>query len=220
MTNYALDRFLAPDVSKFTSAEIPDMSDHDTQSGHWLVNYVLSSILRGSFRPPQNAIVYNFLRRAEGAFSEHANAREQTLQFLDSGRQSVSLYSTALRHWEFFLSQAWQGIELLRRFPEENFTAPYPVFQQRDGSVEQRLNALYNSMKHVESRIVAGQIPEGATTPVWLANEGIRTTDEILTFEDTGVILRDLAEYSDLVVDPRTMGDKARAREEDQSPSR
>lgn len=210
-TNYALDRYLAPEVSRFTSAEIPDTSDYDPESASWLASHFRYTVLRGHFAPPVDALAFNYLRRAEGAFSEHANARLATLDFLARDRPSPSLYSAALLHWEFYLAQAWQGYELLRRLPDETRTTPLKVFRPGDGSVVQRLHALYNSMKHVENRITTpGQILEEATVPVWLTNAGLKSTDATLSYEETGEILRDLAKWANLLVDPTTMGEKAK----------
>ena len=63
-------------------------------------------------------------------------------------------------------------------------------------------------MKHVESRIATGQILPDATIPVWLTNEGIRSTDALLTYGETGEILRDIARWADVMEDPREMRNK------------
>ena len=60
-------------------------------------------------------------------------------------------------------------------------------------------------MKHAESRIENGQIIEGATIPVWLTNEGLRSTEALLTYAATGDILRDLAKWANVIVDPSDM---------------
>ena len=110
---------------------------------------------------------------------------------------------TALLHWEFFLGQAWHAYVLLTRGG--------PVFDKGEDSTEERLNSLYNEMKHAESRIVSGQIIDGATVPVWLVNEGIQSTDTLLTYRETGEILRDVARWADIVVDPKTTTEKLQA---------
>lgn len=210
-SSYFRDRFMAPGISEFNAVEIPDMSGYDPESKHWLANHVLNSGLRGAFDPPANAYAYNYLRRAEAAFSEQEEARQATLGFLASERQSLSRYAHALLHWEFFLSQSWQAFLLLGEFAKFLTGESGRFFAPGDGSVEQRLNDLYNSMKHVESRIEAGQILEGATIPVWLTNEGIRSTDALLTYGETGGILRDIAKWANIVVDPIDMPNRLRA---------
>jgi hypothetical protein len=63
----------------------------------------------------------------------------------------------------------------------------------------QRLNALYNQMKHVESRIDNGQLLHGATVPVWLENEGLRSIDARLSFTESTDVLKELAKYKKII---------------------
>jgi hypothetical protein len=210
-SRYFLDKFVAPGISDFTSAEIPDVSEYDPESKFWLANFVLNSGLRGTFDPPDNAYAYNYLRRTVAAFSEHEEARQATLAFLSSGRQSLSRYAAATLHWEFFLGQSWHAYLLLRGLFKFLTKQDIPqVFVQGEGSVEERLNYLYNHMKHVESRIENGQVVEGATIPVWLTNEGLRSTDALLTYAETGDILRDLAKWASIIVDPSEIANRLR----------
>jgi hypothetical protein len=169
-----LDTHIAPGVSSFTQAEIPDMSTWDKESPHYVTNFFLNSAFTATFAPPMNAYAYNLLRRVQYAFSEHHLARESTLRFLSTGGQSPRPYVDALFHWENFLGQAWHAYALLITAWEGK------AFDKGDGSVEQRLNALYNQMKHVESRIDNNQMIPGATVPVWLTNMGLQSVDAAL----------------------------------------
>jgi hypothetical protein len=193
-----LDTHIAPGVSKFTAAEIPSMTSWSKESSHWISNFFLNSAFSGSYAPPMNAYAYNFIRRAQYAFSEHEAARESTLTFIAGGGQSPQCYANALFHWECFLGQVWHAFAIL-------VTAwKGKAFDKNDGSVEQRLNALYNQMKHVESRIDNGQMLPGATVPVWLENEGLRSVDANLTFIETAEVLKELAKYADALSNPST----------------
>jgi hypothetical protein len=197
-----LDKHIAPRVSIFTKAEIPDMSTWSKESPHWISNFFLNSAFDASFSAPMNAYAYNFLRRAQYAFSEHQAARTSTLEFLNSGGQLVTIYAKALFHWECFLGQAWHAFALLITAWNGN------AFNKTDGSVEQRLNALYNQMKHVESRIENKQMPPGATVPVWLENDGLRSVDANLTFAETAEVLKELAKYADVLSNPKSAKEK------------
>ena len=191
-----IDAHIAPGASAFNTAEIPDMSTWAKESGHWVANYFLNSALSAAFAPPMNAYAYNFLRRAQYAYVEHSLARASTLRFLEARGQSPRAYADALFHWECFLGQAWHAYALL-------VTAwKGKAFEKNDGSVEQRLNALYNQMKHVESRIENGQMPRGANVPVWLENDGLRSIDARLSFGETAEVLKDLAKYADALSNP------------------
>lgn len=203
-TNYVIDKFIAPDASSFTQADIPDMSDHDEQSTHWVANFFLNSVFRIAWKPPFNAYMYNYMRRAEAAFLEHDHARSETLSFIESGMQSPRKYTAALFHWESFLGQSWHAYKTLQTcFSIE-------LYQSGDDSVEERLNKLYNQMKHVESRIENAQMPASATVPVWLTNEGLVSIDAALTFAETGEVLADVAKWANILQDPLSAPEKLR----------
>ena len=206
-SNVILNKHIAPGISEFTQAEIPDMSAYAKESPHWIANFFLNSAFTASFKPPMNAYAYNYLRRAQSAFSEHDLARQSTLGFIESGGQSVTRYTDALFHWESFLGQAWHAYNLLITAWDGR------AFDKNDGSVEQRLNTLYNQMNHVESRIDNGQMPDGATVPVWLENEGLRSVDTHLSYTETADVLKDLAKYADALMNQKTA--KARLNEQD-----
>jgi hypothetical protein len=59
-------------------------------------------------------------------------------------------------------------------------------------------------MKHVESRIENGQMIPGATVPVWLDNDGLRSIDAQLTYTETAEVLKELAKYADALMNPQT----------------
>jgi hypothetical protein len=195
-SNFVLDAFIAPGVSELSSVSIPDMSAHDPQSTHWVSNFFLNSMLRAKWKPPLNAYAYNYHRRAQAAFSAHGLAREATLAFLDGGKQSPNRYATALLQWEIFLGQSWHAYKLLQK------GLGLQIYEAGSGTVEERLNHLYNQMKHVESRIEAGQMPPGATVPVWLTNDGLQSIDASLTYAEAGEILTDLAKWATILSDP------------------
>ena len=208
-SHHVLNRHIAPGIDLFDKADIPDMSQYDSQSEHWVDNHFLNSVAGMSLTLPVGAYVQTFLRRAEGAFYEHALARDVTHTYFASDRQSPSTYAKALLHWEFFVGQAWQGYNVLihliqHRSGDERFR----VFQPNDGSTEQRLNSLYNAMKHAEGRITSGQILADTVSPIWLSNRGMECTDDHLAWSETGDILRDLSEWAGFLVDPSEMATK------------
>lgn len=204
LTNHAKDTYIAPELSDFTQAAIPDMQGHASQASHWLDNHVLNVMLRGSWKPPLSTYVINFLRRATNSFHTHEAARQATLSSLACHNQSPSTYSIALFHWETYLGQSWHAFKLL----EKAFSLR--LFMKGSASELEQLNALYNEMKHVESRIECGQIPAGATVPVWLTNAGLKSNDAALSFPETGSILKSLAAWADTLVDPKTAPSKIR----------
>lgn len=198
LTNHVKDTYIAPELSVFTAADVPDMGSHSSQSAHWLDNHILNILFRGAWTPPLSTYVFNFLRRGTYAFRAQEAARQATLASLAARNQSPSTYADALFHWEVFLGQSWHAFKLLEK------AFDLILFEKESGSALERLNALYNQMKHVASRIECGQIPIGATVPVWLTNQGLKSVDSILSFAETGEILVVIASWADALEDPRT----------------
>lgn len=197
-SEYVRDAHIAPNVSLFIKADIPDMSEWAKESMHWVANFFLNSVFSGTFIPPMHAYVYNFLRRAQYAYSEHQLARESTLAFIRGGGQSQVGYAEALFHWENFFAQAWNACEIIRT------ASGVDVFKKGDGSVEERLNLFYNKMKHVESCIASNQMIEGATVPVWLENSGLVSIGQHFSFQETAEVLKNLAICADALMNPTT----------------
>ncbi len=200
-SNHVTDRYLAPYVSSFTFAEIPDKS---AQAMCWLDNNVLHSVLGRAYKEGTRQYVFNYLRRAEAAFWAHAEARDATQKFLVGSRQSLSAYMRALLHWETFLAQSAMACTMLRGL---SLIAP---FQNGDGSTKQRLHKLYNYSKHVDSVIDNGQLPEHGTTILWMTNEGLRSKDDLLLWSETSEVLDDLAQLASILEDPWTAEERTR----------
>jgi len=201
-SNYFKDKYVAPEISSFTAASIPDMSAVSPDQGSWLLNFVLNSGFRVAIDDGLRRTFYNFLRRTEAAFREYGSARLATLKHLaNPNPDAVSDYIMAIGHWEVFLSQAYQAECLLVRGEKV-------LFDPGDGSVAQRLNLLYNRAKHAEKAITSQQIPPDGTLPVWLKNDGLHCVESSLAFGEMAEILGDLARWADIVQDPLTMREK------------
>lgn len=180
------------------------MSEYHSQSRFWLNNHFLNCILSSRYKLPFRAFVAAFLRRAEASFRLHKLAREATYELLGLQQPSPSHYGIALMQWEGFLAQTYQGNALIVKMIHDlSGDMSFRAFEPNDGSIEQRLNLLYNSLKHVEKRIAAGQTLPGAITPVWLSSIGLECTDGALTYDETAEVLRILADWADVLVNPR-----------------
>ncbi len=148
----------------------------------------------------------NFLRRTELAFQEYDLARERTFQHLNSPRgQGIGHYMAAIGHWEVFLGQAWHAILLLSYIGGLNGQG---IYEAGEGTIEERMNFLYNRSKHAEKSITGDFYPEDSTLCLWLYNEGLKVTDGHLTFLEMHEVLRNLAKWADRVEDPVTMREK------------
>jgi hypothetical protein len=43
-----------------------------------------------------------------------------------------------------------------------------------------------------------------ATVPVWLENNGLRSVDTVLSYAETGAVLKDLGKYANALMNPKT----------------
>jgi hypothetical protein len=197
LTAHVADTYVAPDISKFDNAEIPDMSTTQNESLNWISNYTLNSVLHGAAPSPEREYRFNFLARAMTAYGEHFLARHATLAFLESEEQSFGKYFTAIHHWEQFLAAAWNALDTLRRAGIVG-----RLYERGDGSIAERLDGLYNQMKRVESRMETGKMPPQGSLAVWLCNSGLRSIDRELAFAETGEILANIRDWAHVVEDP------------------
>jgi hypothetical protein len=77
------------------------------------------------------------------------------------------------------------------RFIEFIGAPRYRLFEKDDGSKEQRLNAIYNSWKHCDSRVADGELPVNGSLPVWLVKSGIRSNQCELSFPELREMILD-----------------------------
>jgi hypothetical protein len=202
-SDYFKDKYVAPEISAFTEASIPDLSE---MGKPWLLSFMLNSGLVVQLDDPVRRTLYNFLRRAEGAFREYVSARAMTMAYLaNPNPDAVSGYIAAIGYWESLLSQAYQAWCLLAR-------GEPVLFRPNDGSPMQRLNLLYGRTKHAEKAITAEQLPPEGTLPVWLKNDGLHSVDSALTFDEIAEMLEELALWADAAQDPSTMREKIQAK--------
>lgn len=201
-SDHALDRFVGTKLSEFAAAEIEDMSNFDPEQGSWVDNSILNNAFRGEHRYPYRQHAFALLRRAEVSFREYELARSQTECYLRGGR-SVSQYFIALSHWENVLASSYVCCMSFQKFAR---LGKFDLFEPKDGSPLQRLNALYNLSKHA----VDSQYPPESTLALWLDNTGLSSLDDRLDYaEISGDILPRLAEWANLVQDPIGLHEKA-----------
>lgn len=179
-----LQASIAPGVAEL---KCPDIRYMSMVCKSWIAVHFLNTALTGQFQAPTNAYVYNHLRRVRATFYAYEHARELTLKFIENPHLGAHTYAFALFHWETFLGQAWHSLKLLQTgFKVE-------LFKTGDNSLLERLNRLYNQMKHVESCIENGQMIPGASVPVWLENDGLVSVDKKMTYADCAEVLELLA---------------------------
>ncbi|MGY2873447.1 hexokinase [Marmoricola sp. URHA0025 HA25] len=195
---HVLDTFVAPRLSTFTNAAIPDMSSQDSQQERWSANYLLNTAMSTRFRAPLRQQVTNALRHTQSAFSSYALAREATNDYLSASPRPM-LYLRSIGHWEDFLAHAWQAYNFIGRGKKD-------MFVKADGSVIQRLYDLNARARHAAEAIERAGTDEAAPTiTVWLENDGLHSGSHVLTFVECSAALIALAHLANAMQDPAAM---------------
>lgn len=173
------------------------MTNFDEQSEHWVANFILNSMLRVTVEDPYRAYTFTYLRRAEMSFVEYENGRRELNLYIDNRPDRISSYLRALFYFESFVSQSYQAFEVIRKWIDQD------LFKNSDNSLLNRLNIVYGRSKHSDKAIFSNQLPENATMPVWLSNEGIQTEGAKVSFEEMTKLLIDLSAMASMLSNPK-----------------
>lgn len=108
-----LDSF-SPHLSSLSECNFTDMASYDSQSEHWVQNYLLNTAFRSRYPAPFHQIAMAYMRRAEAVFQEYELARNALKAYISGPREAVSNYFSSIYHFEQFVSQAYQSYMLMR----------------------------------------------------------------------------------------------------------
>ncbi len=176
LSYYALDKFVSQELSKLTSCTPQSLAAEFPQRASWLSEFVLRRIFNDHVAQERAALAFAVIRRAEAAIDEWELACEVATQ----GIRKPSNYFKALRHTESCVSALWQGLEFGRK------ALGAKLFDSGDGSVFERLNQLYNKGRHFKP----SELPKDDLHALWLTNDGLRSRDHTVTFEEMRDTLR------------------------------
>lgn len=196
-----LNRFVAPDVTKLTTVDIPDLRAAFPDAEHWVAHHFLNSALRGHFQSGARQVVLGFIRRAQHGFQAYHDARDLTLAYLERSQPfnpSVTRLYAALARWEEFVLHASIGMDLFLWV-----TGGRGAFRKNDGSKEFRLYTIANQVKHLRTFVDSGQCSADDTVPLWLTNDGLASFGVTTTFSETSEVLKDLATAAEQLQDPK-----------------
>lgn len=201
-----LSKLIAPGISEFTNATIPDLTDEFPQARYWIVNHFLNAVFRTAFKDRWRQVVIAYLRRAQNAFVAYHQSRNMTLNYLDGNEPQnpkISSYYDVVTSWENYVLQASMAMDLVRWLNQGQ-----GVFSKNDGSKEQRLYGMANLVKHTASAVDSGQCKQSDTLPLWLSNQGLNCFDYALTYSEGSEILRELALGAEKLEDPQRTHEK------------
>jgi hypothetical protein len=198
-SDFVVNRYLAPELSTFNSAEIPELQLQGEKVEHWLTNHFLNSVFRAEFAPTTRQLVFNLIYRAQAACEAYEDAATRTKHFLASstpGEPKSLLYYRALRAWEQCFLNLQVFSDVLRRLSKKN------VFDANDGTPEQRAYSIANVIKHWGQVVARGEHEPDDTLPMWLTNVGFKTKQVYLSYAELATLFVSVAVVVEHFRDP------------------
>lgn len=186
ISNYALDKFVAQDMSKLSQLSIKSLAEEFPNADTWLAQFVLRRIFQAHVPDEKAALAFAIIRRTHAALQEWELASAAAQGDL----RSIGIYFSVLRHLESCISSIWQGLEFARKSLGQD------LFVRGDGSVYERMNWVYNVSRHFAPEA----LPQGDTHRVWLSNQAMHTREKTVNFDELREAIRMLARVSEQVV--------------------
>lgn len=183
---YTLETFVSQEISKLTACSPRSIATEFPERSSWLNQFVLRRIFHNHVPDERAPLAFALLRRAESALDEW----ELSCDAVARGVRTVSGYFKALRHFESCIAALWQGVDFGRRALDTS------VFQKGDGSPYERLNFIYNKSRHFDCHA----LPSGDLHPLWIANDGIYTREQSITFDELREIVVMLARIANNIL--------------------
>jgi hypothetical protein len=196
-----LNRHVAPDISDFTSATIPDLRLEFPEWGHWVANHFLNNVLRGPFKGSARQYSVNFIRRSQATFKFYHQAKDLTVAYLQDNNPhnpNVTRYYEIVTSWEVAFMNWSICLDIVRHLGGK------PVFAKKDGSSEQRTYDLNNTIKHHATDISNGLLAGDDILPFWLTPTGFQSKSDELSYIEFSDLVRDVAKLSTELQDART----------------
>jgi hypothetical protein len=167
---FLLDRLVAPKVSTLRGCSAPELAEPAKHFGSFFLNNVW---LDG--QNPALPFCAVYFRRLATAFREYRSGRERMIQCVNAqphSNEMVTHYLSALTNFEAAIVNSY--LALLAHDGVARSLVPNAgrSFTGGDGSPAQRLNVIYNALKHFDKNVLEGHICD-TVAPVWLVDDGI-----------------------------------------------
>ena len=198
-----LNGHLAPGISEFTVCDIPDISAKYPEASHWLANHFLNSVFRGAFNNKYRQYAFNQIFRAQVSFADYHEARALTTEFLIKGKPdnpAIRTYFRAVARWESCLLNLQIFIDVMNKMKLD--LKGERVFNENDGTPEQRSYEMANSIKHWGEKVSSNKHKEQDTIPLWLTNTGLKTRFQAITYHELASLVSEIANVANELQDP------------------
>lgn len=181
--NFTLDEFVSQELSQLTACAPESLINELPDREYWFKQYVLRRIFHNHVSGEKAALAWALLRRTDAAIDEWEMACATSRGDL----RQPAVYFKLLRHLENCVAALWQGLEFGRKAIGRD------LYQKNDGTVFERLNWVYNVSRH----FVPNELPPGQLHRVWLTNDGLRTQEHAVSFDEMREKIKLLARVVD-----------------------
>lgn len=191
-----LDTLLAPGISSFMEAEVPNLSGECPEADHWLSNFFLNSLLGPRYDDKWKQATITFIFRTQCALRGYNSAREKTLECADRfspGRPVSRVYFEAISHWEMVVLNIQIALDLFLKIMDPNA----PVTEDAI-----RIRRVANRIKHFAEDIKTGKNSPDLTLPMWLEKDRLKTREGFVIFEELAENLREMGKAADILQNP------------------
>ena len=185
---YAIDNFVAQDLSKLTECRPPSIAPEFPDYTSWVGSFVLNWIHRIQLPKNKAALAFVLIRRAESALGDYEEARAYLASFVGGDHRNISLYFRCLGRFESTVAMVYQSLDFVRRTLGRK-----KVFTKGQGSPYERVNCIYNASKHSDPET----LPAGRLHAVWIKNDGLYADRVHLTFEELGDLVRQIGRIAE-----------------------
>ena len=190
LTREFYETHLAPGFSSFSGADLEDLSSTDVEQEHWLSNFVHSQISH-EFKPVFRELIFNFIRRAHGAFDAYGQLREKLAAYPPRHR-AARTYFSALSHAEVCVSFTAQAVEITHAYMLR--AKCQPTYQCATKTQLDLLHRFYRGLKHIPGMLAGSQFSGQDTMLFWFTAEGLQSRKRgLLTYQDLAALLKELA---------------------------
>lgn len=205
-----LDSMLAPGISKFTAADIPDLRDAYPHFEQWLKAHFVNNVFHTQLPDEYKQLAINVIKRVQTAFRCYHIARDTTLSYLDGNNPlnplpRVHIYFEALAMWESTFQNIAECVPLLKKFTGQK------LFEKGEGTAVELAHGIAEDVRHTHGRIANAELSGDGTIPLWIENSGIRSVRHFIDFPQLAKLMSDAAEVAAELQDIEKLLAKVRA---------
>ena len=197
-----LDELLAPGISSFDAADIPEVASSFPQAEHWLSNVFLNTAFGPRYKTQWRQAAITFIFRTQTALRAYEEARNTTMEcvlYFRDGMPARRRYFAALSHWEVVLLNMQMMMDVFFTFISPN--------KARDDETS-RIWLMANRIKHYAEDISKGVNCSTLTVPIWMEKDALVCRVCRVQFSELAESLREIALAAEVLSCPAPVDSK------------